>query len=198
MEPSTGCRICSGPVELVWLGLLAHVPGGFVPTCHRPGGTATSTAAATAAPCSSRLFHAATCCTRSTAAWTTWSTSPRRRAVGARRVGSSTSSQGIGPPDGCSTSAADTVCFSTRRVARPTKVEGVELSTSAAEHARNILGLTVHGVPLEDVALDTGRYDVVVLADVLEHLEDPLGAVSTILIWWRRGRWSSSRQTRRP
>jgi 2-polyprenyl-3-methyl-5-hydroxy-6-metoxy-1,4-benzoquinol methylase len=50
---------------------------------------------------------------------------------------------------------------------------GLELSRSAAAHARESLGLDVREVPLEDFATD-GRFDVVVLADVLEHLEDPL------------------------
>jgi SAM-dependent methyltransferase len=53
---------------------------------------------------------------------------------------------------------------------------GLELSRSAARHAREALGLDVREAPVEDFADDEG-FDVVVLADVLEHLDDPVGAV---------------------
>jgi SAM-dependent methyltransferase len=53
---------------------------------------------------------------------------------------------------------------------------GLELSRSAARHARETLGLDVREAPVEDFADDEG-FDVVVLADVLEHLDDPVGAV---------------------
>jgi SAM-dependent methyltransferase len=53
---------------------------------------------------------------------------------------------------------------------------GLELSRAAARHAREALGLDVREVPVEDFADDEG-FDVVVLADVLEHLDDPVGAV---------------------
>lgn len=57
-------------------------------------------------------------------------------------------------------------------------VMGLELSTRAAAHARDRLGLTVLEAPLEALgAVQDGRWDVVVLADVLEHLEDPAGAL---------------------
>jgi SAM-dependent methyltransferase len=50
---------------------------------------------------------------------------------------------------------------------------GLELSRSAAAHGRESLGLDVREMPLEDFVTDE-RFDVVVLADVLEHLEDPV------------------------
>jgi SAM-dependent methyltransferase len=56
-------------------------------------------------------------------------------------------------------------------------VEGLELSESAAAHARGTLGLTVHEIPLEDFDVSGERFDVVVLADVIEHLADPVSAV---------------------
>ena len=53
---------------------------------------------------------------------------------------------------------------------------GLELSRSAARHAREALGLDVRELALEE--FDSWEsFDVVVLADVLEHLEDPAGAV---------------------
>jgi SAM-dependent methyltransferase len=53
---------------------------------------------------------------------------------------------------------------------------GLELSRSAASHAREELGLDVREAPVEDFADEDG-FDVVVLADVLEHLDDPVAAV---------------------
>jgi 2-polyprenyl-3-methyl-5-hydroxy-6-metoxy-1,4-benzoquinol methylase len=53
---------------------------------------------------------------------------------------------------------------------------GLELSRSAARHAQHHLGLDVRDVPLE--AFDElGSFDVVVLADVVEHLDDPLAGL---------------------
>ncbi len=53
---------------------------------------------------------------------------------------------------------------------------GLELSRTAAAHARG-LGLAVDELPLEDFA-DPAGFDVVVLADVIEHLDDPVGALA--------------------
>jgi SAM-dependent methyltransferase len=55
-------------------------------------------------------------------------------------------------------------------------VVGLELSRSAARHAREALGLDVREVPLEEFD-SWNSFDVVVLADVIEHLDDPVGAV---------------------
>jgi SAM-dependent methyltransferase len=55
-------------------------------------------------------------------------------------------------------------------------VVGLELSRSAAGHAREVLDLDVREVPLEEFGVWDG-FDVVVLADVLEHLDDPVAAV---------------------
>jgi SAM-dependent methyltransferase len=53
--------------------------------------------------------------------------------------------------------------------------EGLELSRDAAAYARERLGLTVHEHTLAEHSGE--RYDAIVLADVLEHLDDPLGAI---------------------
>jgi SAM-dependent methyltransferase len=63
---------------------------------------------------------------------------------------------------------------------------GLELSRSAARHAREGLALDVREVPVEDFADDDG-FDVVVLADVLEHLDDPVGAVQRCAALLRSG-----------
>ncbi|HEY0364590.1 MAG TPA: methyltransferase domain-containing protein [Solirubrobacteraceae bacterium] len=53
---------------------------------------------------------------------------------------------------------------------------GLELSRSAARHAREALRLDVHEQPVESF-VDLEGFDVVVLADVIEHLDDPVAAV---------------------
>jgi SAM-dependent methyltransferase len=55
---------------------------------------------------------------------------------------------------------------------------GLELSAGNAAYAREKLGLSVREVPLEELGPEEdGRWDVVVLADVIEHLGDPVGAL---------------------
>jgi hypothetical protein len=55
-------------------------------------------------------------------------------------------------------------------------VTGLELSRSAASYARETLGLDVREDAFEDFA-DAEGFDVVVLADVIEHLDDPHAAL---------------------
>ncbi|HSS58838.1 MAG TPA: class I SAM-dependent methyltransferase [Solirubrobacteraceae bacterium] len=54
---------------------------------------------------------------------------------------------------------------------------GLELSRSAARHAREGLGLDVHEQPIESF-VDLDGFDVVVLADVIEHLDDPVDGIA--------------------
>jgi SAM-dependent methyltransferase len=58
-------------------------------------------------------------------------------------------------------------------------VEGLELSEDASRHSRGALGLTVHARTLAQLVADPEppRYAVIVLADVLEHLDDPTSAI---------------------
>ena len=56
------------------------------------------------------------------------------------------------------------------------EVEGLELADASREHAR-ALGLDVRDQTLEEAE---GTYGAVVLADVLEHLDDPVGALDRI------------------
>lgn len=60
-------------------------------------------------------------------------------------------------------------------------VEGIDLSARAANHARERLGLTVWEIPLEALGPEEdGRWDVVVVADVLEHLKNPRAAIARL------------------
>lgn len=64
--------------------------------------------------------------------------------------------------------------------ARGYDVLGLELAAGAVAHAREELGLPVMDVPLEDFGLEPREpFDVIVLADVLEHLEDPVEAIDS-------------------
>ena len=61
---------------------------------------------------------------------------------------------------------------------------GLELSREAARHARETLGLDVRELPLEAFGEgrngdSPGEFDAIVLADVLEHLDDPVAAIDT-------------------
>jgi 2-polyprenyl-3-methyl-5-hydroxy-6-metoxy-1,4-benzoquinol methylase len=59
-------------------------------------------------------------------------------------------------------------------------VTGLELSRAAAAHARAELGLDVRETALEAFAQHAdGRFDAIVCADVLEHLDDPRAALAT-------------------
>jgi SAM-dependent methyltransferase len=59
------------------------------------------------------------------------------------------------------------------------EVTGLELSRAAAGYARDVLGLNVDEATLEEAATTGARYDAIVLADVVEHLDDPAGALRT-------------------
>jgi 2-polyprenyl-3-methyl-5-hydroxy-6-metoxy-1,4-benzoquinol methylase len=65
-------------------------------------------------------------------------------------------------------------------------VVGLELSASAVAYARGTLGLDVREEPFERFA-DAGRFDAIVLADVLEHLEAPGRALDACVELLRPG-----------
>ncbi|MBI4574150.1 MAG: class I SAM-dependent methyltransferase [candidate division NC10 bacterium] len=54
---------------------------------------------------------------------------------------------------------------------------GVEISKKVATHAREELHLDVHAGALESAHFPEGSFDVVFMSHVIEHLEDPLGAL---------------------
>jgi SAM-dependent methyltransferase len=63
--------------------------------------------------------------------------------------------------------------------ARGWAVEGLEIADASLAHARDALGLDVRAATLEEVE-PCDRYQAVVLADVLEHLDDPVDALGRI------------------
>ncbi|MDP8909418.1 MAG: class I SAM-dependent methyltransferase, partial [Chloroflexota bacterium] len=64
--------------------------------------------------------------------------------------------------------------------ARGYEVLGLELAAGAVRHAREELDLTVLDVALEEFRPQAGEpFEVIVLADVLEHVEDPVEAIDT-------------------
>jgi hypothetical protein len=178
VEPSTGCRICSGPVELAWPGQARErVPDGFAPSCHAPG-------------VHGDLFRCRDCGTVQQPSL------PRGGALhelyrdmrdadylaeeeGRRRTARRLLDLISGHvPAG---RLLDVGCGHGLLLAeareRGYEVEGLELSAHAARHARDRLGLTVRELALEDADMEDERYDVVVMADVLEHLGDPVAAL---------------------
>ncbi len=65
---------------------------------------------------------------------------------------------------------------------------GLELSASAAKAASEVADLVVQGA-LEDrdLPFEPGFYDLIVIADVLEHLADPLAALRRAQSWAKPG-----------
>jgi SAM-dependent methyltransferase len=55
------------------------------------------------------------------------------------------------------------------------EVEGVELSSADAAHGRERYGLSIREGLVESLPLERGRYDAVILVNVLEHILDPAG-----------------------
>ena len=54
------------------------------------------------------------------------------------------------------------------------EVEGVEISKRAIEYAGQVLKVTVHPGPLEDIAFPENGFDVVTAFYLIEHLPDPV------------------------
>ena len=69
------------------------------------------------------------------------------------------------------------------------EVEGLETSEGDARYARERLGLSVVHGALDTPGLMPGRYDAVLLVNVLEHILDPQDAVSRIRRLLRPGGW---------
>ena len=178
VEPSTACRICAGPLSLVRRGgASVRLPAGFVPTCHRMAAHGD-------------LFLCGDCGTvqqpslpRGDALHelyremsdVSYLAEERGRRRTARRL------LDLLEPHRSGGRLLDVGCghglLLDEARSRGFEVEGLELSREAAQHARDALGLSVLEVALEDMKLDGERFDAIVLADVLEHLDDPVRAL---------------------
>jgi SAM-dependent methyltransferase len=58
------------------------------------------------------------------------------------------------------------------------EVLGLELSSAGARHTREVLGARVIEASLEEAQLDARSFDVIVMTDVFEHLDDPVAALN--------------------
>jgi SAM-dependent methyltransferase len=174
------CRICSGALELSHAGEGSGLTAeSFAPTNHRPGEHA---GLWTCADCGTVQQLDIPEETDLTTLYREMSDSDylaeeRGRRATARRLLDLVGAHG--PPGtllevGC---GHGLLLDEARR--RGHSVKGVELSRNAAGYARDVLGLDVFEGPLEEFAAahEGEGFDAIVLADVIEHLEDPLAAL---------------------
>lgn len=83
---------------------------------------------------------------------------------------------------GCSTGAllsvARDACWQTY---------GVEIGQASADYARGVLGLSVTQGSLYSFNPPPASFDAIVFLEVIEHLEDPVGALKRIVSWLKPG-----------
>ena len=173
------CRICSGRLELFLRGAgTAPDPAGFAPTCHQPGAHGDlyrcrecATVQQPSLPAGGALHDLYR---RMRDAGYLKEERGRRRS--ARRLLDLLDAPSPGArllEIGC----GHGLLLDEAR-ARGYEVHGLELSVDAAGHAREALGLDITEVALEDADLQGREFDAVVLADVIEHLHDPVRALA--------------------
>jgi SAM-dependent methyltransferase len=175
------CRICSGPLALRYPGQSGGAtPEAFAPTNHRPGEHADlwicaecGTVQQAELPAGEQLHELY----RTMADDVYLSEEAGRRETARRLLGLIARHVPAGRllDVGC---GHGLLLDEARR--RGYEVTGIELSSGAAEYAREVLELEVLEEPLEGFAAEQpdGAFQVVVLADVLEHLDDPVAALS--------------------
>lgn len=173
---SRTCAICAGPVSLLHSGTTeALTAAAFSPTCHEPGlygdlwrCARCGTVAQPSLPAGGQLLDLY----RDTDDAPYLAEEAGRRATARRLLALIERHR---PPGrlldvGC---GHGLLLDEARR--RGWAVLGLELSAAARAYAREGLGLEVRDATLE--GLDDGDFDAVVLADVLEHLADPVGTL---------------------
>jgi 2-polyprenyl-3-methyl-5-hydroxy-6-metoxy-1,4-benzoquinol methylase len=174
------CAICSGPVELRYRGALQNPDAErFSPTNHTPGEygdlyacTRCGTVHQPALPEGDELYGLY----RRMRDEHYLDEEAGRRRTARRLLDLIEDCAGAPRADGRSGRLLDVGCGpgllldEARR--RGYEVSGLELSEASATHARETLGLDVQQTPLTAYPPPSEGYDVVVLADVLEHLDD--------------------------
>ncbi len=179
MESSTRCRICGGAQDVVAGGSDTATPGaGFAPSCHRPGEHGEllrcrecGTVQQPSLP-SGEALHRLYREMRDD----DYLAEEEGRRRTARRLLDLLAPHVVAGGRLLDVGCGHGLLLDEARL-RGYAAEGLELSDDAVAHARGTLGLPVRTIPLEDPELDGEQYDAIVLADVLEHLDDPVGAL---------------------
>jgi SAM-dependent methyltransferase len=175
MDAPTTCRICGGELELAWPGGDLDVSSHrFAPSCHQPGehgdlyrchecGTVFQPALPGGADLHS-LYRDMEDGDYLAEEEGRRATSRRLLDLVAAQVPAGGSLLDVGCGHGLLTDEARKRGFA---------AEGVELSDDAVRYVRDVLQLPVLHGTLDDPALDGRTFDAIVMADVIEHLEDP-------------------------
>ena len=66
-------------------------------------------------------------------------------------------------------------------------IEGIEICEPLAKDAARNAGCPVHNTPLNHVALPEDSFDVVIMYDLIEHLQDPVGDMNSIYRLLKKG-----------
>ncbi len=170
------CRICSGPLALLYSGTSDRVDANaFAPSCHMPGvyGDLYKCADCGAVeqpslPGAEQLHELYR--DMSDAAYLEEADGRRATArrlldmVGRYRAGGRLLDVGCGHG-----------LLIDEAARRGWEAVGIELSTDAAAYATERLGADVRQTPLEELAEEP--FDAIVMADVIEHLHDPLAGI---------------------
>ena len=177
MDSVAPCRICGGPVELLYPGAEAPAgASGMSPTCHRPGEHGDlyrcehcGTVHQPRLPAGEELHDLY----REMADDAYLDEEAGRRETARRLLDLIGRHEPAGRllDVGC---GHGLLLDEARR--RGYETTGLELSASASTYARDVLGLDVREQALEEFGSDEG-FDAIVLADVIEHLDDPGAAI---------------------
>lgn len=178
MSGPSNCRICSGPLRLLYPGTDSGARAeAFSPSCHTPGAHGDlfrcddcGTVQQPSLPAGADLHELYR--DMSDAAYLDEAAGRRATAnrlldlVGRYRAGGRLLDVGCG--HGLLVDEA---------AKRGWDAIGIELSADAAAYARDRLGLDVRESTLDGLQADPGSFDAIVMADVIEHLDDPQAAI---------------------